>query len=169
MQRLAIQDDSRDLNQSVNIGLEKRQNWLLIFDGLSIEENGDIAGLSKVAPDSKDSHIIYVARSSSLSILRRLKIGPLSKEASRILLLKEMNLGKVNERQKAKATEIVESVGGLPLAIHAIARHLADTRQPLEQFTLPASNLSLERIYEMIFDDLLSAGRRFQTQSLSTR
>ena len=107
VQRLAIRDDSGDLTQSVNIWLEDRRNWLLVFDDISIEENGEFAGLSKVAPDSKDSGIIYVARSRSWSKIRQpliLEIGPLSKEAAQWLLFKELNVGKENEQQSANAT-----------------------------------------------------------------
>lgn len=160
-QRFAIRNGSEDLIQSVNIWLGNRRNWLLVFDGLSVEENGDIMELSKVAPDSKDSSIIYVARSGSLSTLQpltTLKIGPMGKEASLCLLFKELNLGKANERQRVKATEIIEKVGSLPLAIYAIARRLAATHQPLENYILPVSDLSLGGTYQKILDDLLRAG-----------
>lgn len=161
MQRLAIRDGSGDLIGSVNNWLRSRQNWLLVFDGLSVEEDGDIDELAEVAPNSKDSSVIYVARAQNSSTLQRLdsfRIGPLGKEASRCLLFKELNLEKVNERQRAKATEIIESVGGLPLAIVAIARRLADTHQPLEDYTLSVSHLSLGSTFQKILDNLLRAG-----------
>lgn len=157
MQRFAIPDYG-DLVHSVNIWLGNRRNWLLVLDGLS-DENGDIMELSKVGPDSKDSCIMYLARSSSLSTLQRpttLKIGPLAKEASRFLLFKELNLGEVNERQELKATEIIESVGGLPLAISAIARRLAATSQTLENYTL--SDLGPRGPYQKILNDLIITG-----------
>ncbi len=161
MQRLAIRDESGDLIQSVNIWLGKRRNWLLVFDGLSVEENGGIAELSKLLPESKDSSIIYVARSRTFSKLNwqvTFNIEPLGKEASRRLLFKELNLDTVNERQEAKATEIFESVGGLPIAICAISRRLADTNQPLERFELSASRLTFWGTYKQLLDDLLRAG-----------
>ena len=161
MQRLAIRDWSGDLIRSVDIWLRSRQNWLLVFDGLSAEEDGDFAEVSSVAPNSKDSSIIYVARPESLSTLApavTFKIGPLGKEASRCLLFKELNLEKVNERQRAKATEIIESVGGLPLAIVAIARRLTDTHQPLEDYTSSVSHLCLGSTFQKILDNLLRAG-----------
>ncbi len=58
IQRLGISHGSGDIIQSVNIWLGSRRNWLLIFDGLSVEENGGITEISKLAPDSKDSSII---------------------------------------------------------------------------------------------------------------
>ena len=161
MQRLAIPDGSGDPIQSINIWLGKRPNWLLVFDGLPVKEDGGIVELSKLAPESKDSSIIYVARFSSVSTLHwpiTIKIEPLSKEASQRLLFKELNLAKVNERQRTKATELIESVGRLPLAIHAIARRLADTNQPLEKFESSVSHPSLEATYQITLDGLLRAG-----------
>ena len=139
LQRLAIWGKPGDLIRSVSTWLGQRRNLLLVFDGLSAEENGDIAEFSKVVPESNDSSIIYVARSRTFPTLHwpvTLKIEPLGKEASRRLLFKELNPDTLNERQKAKGTEIVDSVGRLPLAINAISRRLADTNQPLEEFEL---------------------------------
>ena len=160
MRTLAIEYWSGDLIQSVNKCLGNRQNWLLVLDGVS-DEKRDFSELSDFAPDSKDSSIIYIARSKNLSILQQpttIEIRPLGKEASQCLLFKELNLGEVNERQNAKATQIIESVGGLPLAIHAIARRLADTHQPLEKYQISVSHLSLGGTFQNILEDLLLAG-----------
>ena len=161
MQRLAIRNASGNPIESVYTWLRSRENWLLVFDGLSVEEDGDIEELAVMTPNSKDSGIICIARAENFSAPgHRIRIGPLGKEASRCLLFKELNLERVNERQRAKATEIIESVGSLPLAIVATARHLAHTHQSLEDYTLSVSvsHLTLGGTFQEILDNLVRAG-----------
>ena len=160
-QKLGIWDGSGDPIQSINVRLGEHRNWLLVFDGLPSEEIGGIVELSKVAPDGKNSSIIYVARSSNVLTLHWptvFKIEPLTKEASKRLLFWELNIADASEREKTKATELIESVGGLPLAICALARRLTETKQPLEKYESSMSHLNLAPTYQTILDNLLRAG-----------
>ena len=144
MRKLAIPDEFEDPILSVDTWLGQRRDWLLILDGLDLDMNGH---LSELGGESPDGRIIYVTRSLSQSTWHRrfsLEIGHLSNEASQSLLFKELDLAEVTERQRANATKIIERVGGLPLAIHAIARRLLDTNQSLEDFRLPVTQPSLE-------------------------
>ena len=105
MQRLAVRDGPGNSIQSVNIWLRKRRSWLLILEGLSLEENGYIVEFPKVAEESEDSSIMYIARYRSMSTLHRpfpREIGPLSKEASKHMLFKQLNLAKVSKRQRTE-------------------------------------------------------------------
>ena len=144
---------------------ETRHDWLIVFDGVGPENDEEVTRLSKFIPDSKDSSIIYVSRAKNLESKERLlrpfaiKVGPLKDEEARKLLFKELHIKIANEAQKAKASELIRKVGGLPLAISAICRRLADTHEPLVKFKLQySSDPTLEKTYNQILDDLIRLG-----------
>lgn len=140
-----------------------RSEWIIIFDGVNLEKDADATELNKFVPDSKNSSVIYLSRAKNLETKQRLlrphpiKVGPLKEEDGVKLLFKSMHKKKVSDPDRRKAAELVRRVGGLPLAIDAISKRLADFHEPLAKFKLDYSNTpSLEHTYKRIFDDLLN-------------
>ena len=151
--------------QLVKNWFEGRHEWLMVFDGITVDKDENATELSKFIPDSKDSSIIYVSRARNLEAKQRLlrpipiKVGPLQEQEARKLLFKELHIKKPTEAQNTKATELVRKVGGLPLAINAISRRLADTREPLTKYKLSTSaDPTIEGTYNAILDDLQRLG-----------
>lgn len=144
---------------------EGRQEWLIVFDGVSVDNDDDTAELARFIPDSKNSSIIYISRAKNLESKQRLlrpfpiKVGPLKEAEAKKLLFKELHIKSPNEAQELKATELVKQVGCLPLAIDAICHRLADTHEPLVKYKLQySSDPTLEKTYNQILDDLLILG-----------
>lgn len=143
---------------------EERHDWLIVFDGVAIDSDHDVAELTQFIPDSKDSSIIYVSRAKNLESKQRLlrphpiKVGPLKEEEAQKLLFKELHIKKPSEGEKRKATELVKKIGGLPLAIDAISHRLADTHEPLTKYKLSYADPTLENTYSTILNDLLRLG-----------
>ena len=142
---------------------QSRSEWIIVFDGVNLEKDADATELNKFVPDSKDSSLIYISRANNLETKQRLlrphpiKVGPLKEEDGVKLLFKSMHKKKVSDADRTKAAELVRRVGGLPLAIDAISKRLADFREPLAKFKLDYSNTpSLEHTYNRILDDLLN-------------
>ena len=172
-QRVVARDSSElcdsangnDFVQMVKSWFELRQEWLIIFDGISVERDEDTSELANFIPDSKNSSIIYVSRQRNLESKQRLlrphpiKVGPLKEADAVKLLFKELHLKKPSEAEKNKAAELARKTGGLPLAIDAISHRLADTHEPLTKYKLSTSaDPTLETTYNQIFDDLLRLG-----------
>lgn len=149
----------------VKAWFESRQEWLLVFDGITMERDEDTADLAEYVPDSKNSSIIYISRARNLESKHRLlrpfpiKVGPLKEEEAKKLLFKELQIKKPNEAENRKATELVKQIDGLPLAINAISRRLADTHEPFIKYKLSTSaDPSIEGTYNKILDDLQRLG-----------
>ena len=151
-----------DVAGPVKSWFESRQEWLIVLDGVYIDRDEDATDLSKFVPDSRNSSLIYVSRAKNLESKQRLlrpvplKVGPLKEEQARKLLFKLLHIEKPNETEKTKASELVQQVGGLPMAIVAISHRMADTQEPLARFKLSYSNSpGIESTYNQIFNDLL--------------
>ena len=144
---------------------EKREQWLIVFDGLVVDRDEDSAELMDFIPFSKNSSIIYISRQKSLASKERLlrphpiKVGPLKEDDAKKLLFKVLGKKKPSDAEQKKATELVRKIGGLPLAIDAISHRLADTQEPLTKFKLSfLSDPTLEGTYNQILGDLLDRG-----------
>ncbi|KAI9738429.1 MAG: hypothetical protein M1834_008932 [Cirrosporium novae-zelandiae] len=152
---------------------ESRDNWLLVIDGISLETDKDVALLQRFLPDSKNSSLIYTSRDRSLAGMHRLlnplavNVKPLGIEDARALLFHGLGLKHPNQEHIKKATEIVQYVECLPLAIHAIAHRLNATRRPLEKFNILSysTDARLAVLYQGIMQDLWSSGH-YEAQSL---
>jgi hypothetical protein len=157
--------NGNDYVQLVKTWFESRHEWLVVFDGITVERDEDTTDLASFIPDSKDSSIIYISRARNLESKQRLlrpfpiKVGPLREEEARKLLFKELHIKKPTEAEKKKATELVRQIGGLPLAINAISQRLADTHEPLTKYKLSTSaDPGIEGTYNKILDDLQRLG-----------
>lgn len=154
-----------DFVPTVKSWFEARQEWLLIFDGITVEREDDATELAKFIPDSQNSSIIYISWAKNLEFNQRLfrphpiKVGPLNEADAKRLLFKELHMKKPTEGEKRKATDLVRKIGGLPLAINAISRRLADTHEPLTKYKLSCSaDPTIEGTYNKILDDLQRLG-----------
>ena len=150
-----------DFVPKVKEWFESRQEWLIVFDGVAIQNGNDTKVLASFVPNSRNSSIIYISRAKNLETKEGLlepmpiKVGPLSESDAKKLVFKEFNIKKPKTAQEKKATEIVQHYGGLPLAINAIRCRLGDTGEPLEKYHLSSSGgTTLEATYNTILDDL---------------
>ncbi|CAF9927161.1 hypothetical protein IMSHALPRED_007139 [Imshaugia aleurites] len=157
--------NSNEFVQMVKTWFEGRQDWLMVFDGVTVERDEDTTDFAKFVPDSRNSSIIYISRARNLESKQRLlrpfpiKVGPLKEEDAKKLLFKELHIKRPTEAEKKKASELVRNVGGLPLAINAISHRLADTHEPLTKYKLSYSaNPAIEGTYNRILDDLQRLG-----------
>ena len=158
--------NGNDFVPVVKAWFERRQDWLMVFDGVTVEKDEDTTDVAKFVPDSRNSSIIYISRAQNLESKQRLlrpypiKVGPLKEDDAKKLLFKELHIKRPTEAEKRKANELVRNIGGLPLAINAISHRLADTHEPLTKYKLSYSaDPALEGTYNKILDDLKNLGQ----------
>ncbi|KAL8670680.1 MAG: hypothetical protein Q9168_004801, partial [Polycauliona sp. 1 TL-2023] len=166
-------DASTKLNQngssfieSVKEWFESRQEWLIVFDGVSVGTDADVTELAKFVPDSRNSSLIYVSRQSNLSSKQRLlrpyaiRVPVLKEDDARKLLLKELNIKKPSPEEIKSANKLVKQIDCLPLAINAVSHRINDFREPLVRYTMKSfsTNPRLEGTYNQILDDLQRLG-----------
>ncbi|KAL9103259.1 MAG: hypothetical protein Q9163_001681 [Psora crenata] len=158
-------EDGNDFVKTVQTWFQSRHEWLIVFDGITLEKDEDASELVKFIPDSKNSSIIYISRAKNLESKQRLlrpfpiKVGPLKEGEAKELLFKTLHIKKPTDAEKQKASELVKKIGGLPLAIDAISHRLADTHEPLTKFKLSHfASQGLQSTYNQILEDLLKLG-----------
>ena len=152
-QKIALQDvqdprtamyehDAEKFVQTVRSWFEKRQGWLLVFDGIAIDQDAEKSDLQALIPDSKGSSVILTSVDRSLAGSHRLrspspiKVLPLTEQEARVLLFQELQLRQPSSAEVEKATEIVRRVDRLPLAIHAIGYRIRATGEPLARYRI---------------------------------
>ena len=152
--------------ENVKAWFETRQEWLIVFDGVVVDKDIDATELQSFVPDSKNSSIIYISRAKSLESKQRLlrpfpiKVSSLKEDDARKLLFKELHIKKPSEAEIKSATQLVRTVGGLPLAIDAISHRLADTHEPLAKYNIKSysADPKVGGTYNKILDDLQRLG-----------
>ena len=153
----------------VKAWFEGRQEWLIVFDGITLDQDEDATELQEFIPDSKNSSIIYISRAKNLESKQRLlrpvpiRVGPLKEDDARKLLFKSLDEFKKKRPSDAdvkRGTELVKKIGGLPLAIDAISHRIADTHEPLAKFNFRSysADPKMAGTYNKILDDLQSLG-----------
>ncbi|MCJ1311437.1 hypothetical protein MMC25_005108 [Agyrium rufum] len=131
-----------DTVEVVRRWFEGRSDWLIVLDGVTIDNEDEARELSNFIPNSKNCCLLFVSMAQRLENMHRLlrptavRVPNLSSRDARKLLLKEIGYSKPTEAQKRRAEELVKQVGGLPLAINAISHRIADTHEPLETFKI---------------------------------
>lgn len=157
--------NGNDFVSTVKAWFEARQEWLMVFDGVTVETDDDTTDFAGFVPDSRSSSIIYISRARNLESKQRLlrpfpiKVGPLKEDEAKKLLFKELHIKRPTEAEKRKASELVRNIGGLPLVINAISHRLADTHEPLTKYKLSYSaDPTIEGTYNKILDDLQRLG-----------
>ena len=148
---------------------KSRRNWLIVLDHVTVESNEDLEALQKFIPDSNHSSLIYISRPRRLASMQRLlrphaiKVPPLKPEDARRLLFLELGIEKPRTAQIKNADKLVKHVGGLPLAVSAIARRIDDTGQLVERFHIKSysDDPELGDTYRSIIDDMTEHGHRY--------
>ena len=159
----------RSYVEIVKAWFEGRQEWLIVFDGVTLDQDEDATDLQKFIPDSKNSSIIYISRAKNLESKQRLlrpvpiRVGPLKEDDARKLLFKSLDEFKKKRPSDAdikRGTELVKKIGGLPLAIDAISHRIADTHEPLAKFNIKSysADPKMAGTYNKILDDLQRLG-----------
>ncbi|EDN02164.1 predicted protein [Histoplasma mississippiense (nom. inval.)] len=157
--------DWRDRDKYISKVLKwfsSNQNWLVVFDGVSCDDDDEINGFKTFIPYNTNSSIIYTSVDRTLRKKRRLfepfglKVRPLSVEDARKLLFKDLNIKQPTAEQVRKATELVEHFECLPLAIHAMGHRLSATGKAIEKFRIKpqTTDKRLAEPYRGIMADL---------------
>lgn len=163
---LCVDKDGRGFVETVKAWFESRHEWLIVFDGVTLDKDEDATDFQRFVPDCRNSSIIYISRAKNLESKQRLlrpsaiRVAPLKEEDARKLLFKELHIKHATEAEKKKATELVKKIGGLPLAIDAISHRIADTQEPLPKFNIKSYSADprMSGTYNKILDDLQRLG-----------
>lgn len=117
--------------------LNNRKDWLLVLDGVHF----DTPSLRDFIPDAQDTSLIFtsteraVAGDYHFDNPQLMELPLLSPEEAQELLLQEMDKKPPwTEDDRARALELAELMGRLPLMIHVAARHLKATKDPLSKY-----------------------------------
>ncbi|KAL3454986.1 hypothetical protein BJX64DRAFT_295489 [Aspergillus heterothallicus] len=133
--------------------LQARQEWLLVFDGISFNHDEDINHFKQFLPFRERCSIIYTSVDKTLRKKQRLyepyclQVPPLEIEDACKLLFKDLGIKRPTKEQVRKATEVVTHYECLPLAIHAISHRLGATDKPIEKYHIN-SHLIDEKLAE---------------------
>lgn len=151
---------------------ESREEWLLVFDGLSFDKDEEITYFKQFLPFRKNCSIIYTSKDQTLRKKQRLfepyclHVRPLGVDDACRLLFKDLGIKKPTPKQMQKATELVEHYQCLPLAIHAIGHRLSATAKPIEKYHI-RSHLTDGRLAEPILGIMHDLYREGHFEALS--
>ncbi|GFF49854.1 protein SERAC1 [Aspergillus udagawae] len=132
---------------------QAREEWLLVFDGLSFNQEDDLNHFRQFLPFNRQCSIIYTSVDRTLRKKQRLyepyclQVPPLSVEDACKLLFKDLGIKRPTKEQVRKAAELVMHYECLPLAIHAISHRLSATSKPIERYHIN-SHLTDEKLAE---------------------
>lgn len=145
---------------------ESHQEWLLVFDGISFDQDDEINDFRPLLPYSRNSSIIYTSVDKTLGRKQRLyepfalKVKPLDVPDACALLFKDLGIENPTTKQTRKAEELVDYFECLPLAIHAIGHRLNAADKPIERYHVNShpTDLKLAEPYLGIMTDLRQYG-----------
>ncbi|XHF97721.1 hypothetical protein AWENTII_001306 [Aspergillus wentii] len=132
---------------------QAREEWLLVFDGITFNHDGDLNHFKQFLPFNKKCSIIYTSVDKTLRKKQRLYepyclvVPSLTVEDACKLLFKDLAIKTPTREQARKATDLVNHYEGLPLAIHAISHRLSATSKPIEKYHIN-SHLTDEKLAE---------------------
>ncbi|KAI9847286.1 MAG: hypothetical protein M1837_002873 [Sclerophora amabilis] len=157
-----IEQDTEIFIRTVKTWFEARQEWLLVFDGITIDRDEDLGGFQAFLPDSDNSSVILTSVDRSLEARHRLlnpalvRVRPLDEDEARSLLFKELHHTNPSPAEIDKATELVRKVERLPLAIHAIGYRVRATGEPLIKYHIKSYSTDprLREPFNEIMEDL---------------
>lgn len=52
---MKLNEDGHSFVESVKAWFESRQEWLIVFDGVTVDSDADVTDLAKFVPDSRNS------------------------------------------------------------------------------------------------------------------
>lgn len=125
--------------------LATREDWLLVFDGIELEEDDHDARINfrRLIPRHSKGRIIYTSRGGGGPLLAQLYciwIRPLEVKDSCKLLYETLSIDTPKEEQVLRATALVERCERLPLAIHALGHQIEAQGTSIEAFDLHGKN-----------------------------
>ena len=141
-------DDASKFLETVRSWFQSKENWLIVFDGVSLDTEEDIRGFMRFIPDHQQTNIIYTSVDRTLGKRQRLlyptaiKVAPMSVEDARLLLYSGLGIEEPTKAQELKATELVKHYECLPLAIHAMGHVLDQKGKSLEKYHIGSSDTS---------------------------
>ncbi|KAI9779630.1 MAG: hypothetical protein M1839_007295 [Geoglossum umbratile] len=143
--------------------LENREEWLLVFDGISVENDLDLGDFRRFIPNHPNSSIIYTSVDRTLA-RKHLLLNPVPLKVEQLrafdaqdLLFRELpTLNKDDQADRSNATELVQKMQYLPLMIHTAARYMRTTGLPLRSYLRSYSRSRIELLepYQRIFETL---------------
>ncbi|KAE8447983.1 hypothetical protein EG329_009906 [Mollisiaceae sp. DMI_Dod_QoI] len=150
--------------QVVRKWFERRHEWLLVLDGIHFSHGL----LRKFIPDSRDTTLIYTSTEKSVigdhhfMNPQIIKLPLLSARQAQKLLLLELGKQEPFHQDDMKySMELVQSMGFLPVVIHAVAQRLKATDEPLSKFAKSYSSEPRLRglgTYTAVVDQLKERG-----------
>ncbi|OQD89690.1 hypothetical protein PENANT_c002G11140 [Penicillium antarcticum] len=148
--------------------LQTRQDWLLVFDGVTFDRDDDINEFRSFLPWNRQCSIIYTSVDTTLRKKQRLyepyclMISRMHVEDACRLLFKDVGITRPTAEQVFKATRIVEHYECLPLAIHAIGHRLNATGKPIEKYHVKShvTDKKLAEPFLSIMNDLFRLQQR---------
>ncbi|PWY92397.1 catalytic protein [Aspergillus heteromorphus CBS 117.55] len=139
--------------EAVRNWMQNREEWLLVFDGISFAHENDLNHFKQFLPFNKKCSIVYTSVDKTLRKKQRLyepyclKVRPLEVKDACRLLFEDLGIRKPTKAQIFKGTELVTHYECLPLAIHAISHRLSATSKPMEKYHID-SHLTDEKLAE---------------------
>ncbi|PKY08373.1 catalytic protein [Aspergillus campestris IBT 28561] len=152
--------------ETVRNWFQAREDWLLVFDGVSFRNDDELNQFRQFLPFKKNCSIIYTSVDRTLRKKQRLyepyclQVPPLQVEDACKLLFKDLLIKKPTQEQIRRATDLVRYYECLPLAIHAISHRLSVTEKPIEKYHVD-SRLTDEKLAEpflVLMHDLYQMG-----------
>ncbi|KAL4810278.1 hypothetical protein BDV18DRAFT_166684 [Aspergillus unguis] len=159
--------------EAVRHWFQSRQEWLIVFDGVSFNHDEDINEFKQFLPFKERCAIIYTSVDKTLRKKQRLYepycllVSPLQVEDACKLLFKDLGIKRPTKAQARKATEVVTHYECLPLAIHAISHRLSATDKPIEKYHIN-SHFTDEKLAEPFLSIMhdLYRGEHFEALNL---
>ncbi|KAI9799147.1 MAG: hypothetical protein M1833_004187 [Piccolia ochrophora] len=157
-----FEKDTEVFINAVKAWFQNRQDWLLVFDGVTIDQEADKAGLQAFIPDNQNSGVIITSVDKSLAGSSEplspvaVKVASLSEDEARRLLFLELGVSNPSFAEREKALEIVKKVECLPLAVHTIGHRLRNYGEPLLKYHIKSypSDSRLKAPFVEIMEDL---------------
>jgi len=123
--------------QAMKQWLETHSRWLLIFDNAD-----DLAMVQDYLPEGNGGHILFTTRAQAMSgLARKIELDTMEPVEGAVLLLRRASLIPPNATlesastaDRALARDIVEAMGGLPLALDQAGAYLEETGESLSNY-----------------------------------
>ena len=122
--------DQNEVIDAVKLWLEDHVGWLLVFDNAD-----DLSLVKDFMPTTKKGHVLLTTRSQATSrIARGLYLEVMTPEEGALFLLRragsitfDTTLDQIADADRAAAINIVQTLGGLPLALDQAGAYIEET------------------------------------------
>jgi tetratricopeptide (TPR) repeat protein len=129
--------EQRIVVQAVKQWLETHSRWLLIVDTAD-----DLVMVRDYLPVGNQGHILLTTRAQAMGgLARKIELDTLGPEEGAVLLLRraglippDATLESVSTADRARSRDIVQAMGGLPLALDQAGAYLEETGESLSNY-----------------------------------